>query len=354
MQVMRKNFSERNPVLLGVIGTAALVLVLLLSLSYKSLPFFDSGRSYTAIFTESGGLSSGDDVEVAGMSVGTVSSVGLDHARVRVQFKVTDDGVHLGALTQAAITTETVLGKRGLKLTSAGPGTLAEGATIPTSRTIAPYDLTDALSGLTTTESQIDTASMAKALETITNTLHDTPAPLAATVRSVSRISSTIASRDSEISGLLAASDNVSSILARRNVQITTLLSDGTKLLAVINARRRAVASLLVEASRLAQQLRGVVADNRTSLGPALAKLTAVVDLLNRNKTNLDEILDRAGPFAGSLGESVSSGPFFQAYVQNLTRPVDLVGLDTSPLEGIPVPRLPGLPGVGSTPKSGG
>ena len=57
-----------------------------------------------------------------------------------------------------------------------------------------------------------------------------------------------------------------------------------------------------------------------------------MVRLLNRNKRNIQIVLDRAGPFAGSLGESVSSGPFFQAYVQNLTRPVDLVGLDTSPL----------------------
>ena len=202
-------------------------------------------------------------------------------------------------------------------------------------RTIPPYDLTDALSGLTTTSSAIDTASVAKALRTITTTFRHTPAAVGATVRSVSRISTTIASRDNEIHSLLGASNNVSMILARRNAEITTLLDDGSNLFAVINARRQAVTSLLGAATRLAQQLKGLVADNRATLGPALTQLNQVVALLNRNKDNIETILDRAGPFAGSLGESVSSGPFFQSYVQNLTRPVDLTGLDLSPLQGL-------------------
>ncbi len=121
-----------------------------------------------------------------------------------------------------------MLGKRGLKLESAGPGTLAENSTIPVTRTIAPYDLTDALSGLTTTSAAIDTGSVAKALRTITTTFRHTPAAVRATVRSVSRISTTIASRDNEIHSLLGASNNVSMILARRDAEITTLLDDGS------------------------------------------------------------------------------------------------------------------------------
>ena len=331
MQVRpRRAFSERNPVTIGVVVSAALVIGLLLALDIKHLPFLNGGRDFHAIFSESGGIESGDDVVISGLTVGTVSSVHLDHARVRIDFRVTDDGVRLGRRTAASITTETVLGKRGLKLVSAGPGALPEGATIPLARTTAPYDLTDALAGLTTTTSAIDTAAFANALRTITHTFQNTPASLQSTVRNVSRISATLASRDDELGTLLAASNNVSGILAQRDAQITTLLTDGAGLLGELDARRRTVSDLLVAATRLARQLDGLVADNEKTLGPALHELNQVVTLLNKNKKNVDDILDRAGPFAGSLGEAVSSGPFFQAYVQNLTRPLELSGLGGS------------------------
>jgi phospholipid/cholesterol/gamma-HCH transport system substrate-binding protein len=329
---LRKRFSERNPVIIGLIGSSILVGSVFVALNVDSLPFLNDGRAYSALFSESGGLESGDDVRVAGLKVGAVSSVQLDHGRVKVDFSVTDDNVKLGSRTSAAITTLTLLGKRGLKLSSAGPGNLRESSTIPLSRTTPPYDLNDALSGLTTTTAAIDTASFAKALRTISATFQNTPAAVRSTVRNVSRISTTIASRDDEIHSLLGAANNVSGVLAQRNVQITTLLGDGTKLLAMLNARRVAINTLLVGASKLARQLEGLVDDNRRTLGPAMHKLDSVVKVLNSEKKNIDIVLDRAGPFAGSLGESVSSGPFFQAYVQNLTRAADLEGLDTSPL----------------------
>lgn len=332
IRLLHKSFAERNSVVIGILGSAVLVLALLLSLTFQNLPFFNNGTGYTAMFTESGGLQSGDDVIVSGMVVGKVGGVSLDNGHVRIDFTVTDSNVHLGNETTAMISTETVLGKRGLRLTPNGSGVLPAGGTIPLTRTEPPYDLTDALSGLTSTTAAIQTDTLARALRMITGTFRNTPAAVRATVRNVSKVASTIASRNSEISDLLDASNTVTGVLAQRNREITTLLGDGAQLFAVINARRSAVQALLLQTVQLAQQLRGLVGDNRATLGPALRALAHVTDLLDRNKQNIDTILDRAGPFAGSLGESVSSGPFFQAYVQNLTRPVDLIGLDTSPL----------------------
>lgn len=324
---MSKSFAERNPRILGLLGTVILAVVLFAALSLQHIPFVDSGTGYSALFSESGGLESGADVVLSGVTVGSVSSVRLDHGRVRVDFEITDGDVRLGSTTTASITTQTVLGKRGLKLVSSGAGPLRANSTIPRSRTVAPYDLTQALAGLTTTSAAIDTASFAKALRTITATFQNTPKALRSTATSVSRISTTIASRDQQLHTLLSAADNVTGILAQRNTQISTLLADGTTLLTAVNARRGAIESLLLQVTRLARQLDGLVSDNKASLGPALNELDRVVTLLNKNKQNIQTILDRAGPFAGSLGEAVSSGPFFQAYVQNLTRPLELSGL---------------------------
>ena len=43
------------------------------------------------------------------------------------------------------------------------------------------------------------------------------------------------------------------------------------------------------------------------------------------NKKNLQQTLDGLANYSVELGEAVSSGPFFDAYVQNLTSPASLV-----------------------------
>lgn len=326
MSIFRKSFAERSPFLIGLVTSVLVIVVMVLALDVKHLPFSSSGRHYSAIFTETGGLAGGDNVEVAGLAVGSVSSVSLHGDRVRVSFSITDDAVRLGRLTTARISTLTLLGQRGLTLTSVGSGSLNDGATIPDTRTTAPYDLTNALSDLTTNTAAIDTASFAQALRTITATLDKTPDSVRTTVRAVSTISNTIAARDAQISSLFAAANNVSSILDSRTAQITKLLGDGTELLAVVNARRETITTLLTRATSLAAELKGLVKDNKADFGPALSELDKAISLLNQNKTYLDQTLDLAGPFAGSLGESVSSGPFFQSYVQNLLRPLELTG----------------------------
>jgi len=68
----------------------------------------------------------------------------------------------------------------------------------------------------------------------------------------------------------------------------------------------------------VANQLTGLVKDNETQLAPTLARLNSVLDVLQKNKDNLRDGIDGLVKFQATLGEAVSSGPFFNAYVQNL------------------------------------
>ena len=330
---IRKRFSERNPVIIGIIGSSVLVGSVLLALNVDSLPFINDGRGYSAMFAESGGLESGDDVRVAGMKVGAVSSVELDHGRVKVDFSVTDDNVKLGSRTTASITTLTLLGKRGLKLVTAGPGNLRESSTIPLSRTTPPYDLNDALSGLTTTTAAIDTASFARRCARSRRRSRTHPPPCAAPCATSAASRTTIASRDDEIHSLLAASNNVSGVLAQRNVQITTLLSDGTKVLAMLNARRQAITSLLVGASPLVPPARRAGRRQpphaRAGAAPSSTRWSRRSTARRRTSTSSSTAPGRSpGRWASRCPAVRSSRPT----CRTSRGPADLEGLDTSPL----------------------
>lgn len=67
-----KTYSERNPLRIGAIGLGITVALMLISLNYDTLPFFNTGKTYSAYFAEAGGLAPGNAVQVSGFRVGHI------------------------------------------------------------------------------------------------------------------------------------------------------------------------------------------------------------------------------------------------------------------------------------------
>jgi phospholipid/cholesterol/gamma-HCH transport system substrate-binding protein len=310
-------FSERNKTVIGVSGIAVIVVVLAVALNsgaiYRSL----TSHGYRAAFPEAGGLLVGDEVRIGGLTVGKVGSIDLEGDHVAVSFSVESDA-RLGALTSAAIKTQTPLGRKFLQVEPVGDGVLEPGSEIPLARTNSPYDIAQALSDLTTTTGQIDTGKLAESLDTVATTFSDTPPALRAALTGVRQLSQTIASRDDALRRLLAGGNSLSGVLAERSGQITTLIGDGNLLLDELYRRRDAIHVLLANTTMVVTQLRGVVNDNQAQIGPALAELEKTLDLLNSNDRNIAAAIHGVGRYARTLGEAVGSGPFFYAYIANL------------------------------------
>ena len=100
------------------------------------------------MFSEAGGLATGNAVTVSGIKVGTVSDVSLHNGDALVTFTM-KGSVPLGTDTSAHIRTGTLLGERVLTLESSGSGTMHPLDVIPLSRTSSPYSLTQAVSDFT-------------------------------------------------------------------------------------------------------------------------------------------------------------------------------------------------------------
>lgn len=317
MPVLRRNFSEMNPVSVGVAG--ALAVLLLMAVALKSGPIIQhfTTTTYHADFSDTGGLATGDSVEVSGVTMGTVKSVALGGDHAEVTFSVRH-GADLAGDTGATISSATVLGTKQLALTSQGTGTLAPGATIPLSRTSSPYDLSRVLATLTTKASAVNAAQAARAFDTIAATLKNTPPDLRAALAGVHGLSQTISSRDAALTRLLSVAHKVTGVLATRTQQVRSLITDGDELLATLQARRAEIRELLGNLTLAADQLKGLADDNRRQLGPALAQLQRVLNLLNDNADNLTATIDGLQRYASSLGEAVGSGPWFYAYVADI------------------------------------
>ncbi|MDT4936790.1 MAG: phospholipid/cholesterol/gamma-HCH transport system substrate-binding protein [Pseudonocardiales bacterium] len=311
-----KPFSARNPVTIGAVGLVIIGVLLWAAFNASKLPIIGGGTTYTAFFTEDAGLRSNDDVRVAGVKVGTVSSASLDGNKVKVKFKVKN--AFIGDQSTIAIKLKTLLGAKYLGIDSIGSKKQDSKTPIGLDRTTSPFDIYPAFTGLTQTIDKIDTNKLSQAFGVLATAFTNTPATVKPVLTGLSRLSNTIASRDQALRTLLSQANVVTKTLADRSGNLQQLLQDGSLLLDELNNRRDAIHSLLVNTSTLATQLEGLVADNQKTIGPMLDNLHGVLQLLQDNQDSLDRSLQMLAPFYRVFSSALGSGRWFDNYICNL------------------------------------
>lgn len=326
---MTRARSDHAVLRLGAITLVVLLVVMAASFNLQKFPGF-RGQSYEAEFSDASGLRVGQMVQIAGQKVGRVNELRLESDRVVVEFDA-EPGVEFGSRTSASVEVLNLLGEKYLELQPAGDDTMKAGGRIPMARTDSAYDIVGVLSDLTETTEGIDSAQLGKALDLLAQTLSGSSQEIRSTFRGVSRLSRAIASRDEELRTLLGNAEDVSGLLAERRTDLVGLMDTSSQVFETVQQRSRDIHTLLVNTRALAEQLEGLVADNRRDLAPALAQLRGVTKMLKAERRNLQKTAAAMGPYTDILVNILGTGPWFDAYLANL------VGLGTG--EFVPGPR---------------
>lgn len=304
----------------GFIGAVLIALVIAVGLSPERLVAWATTVHYQALFSEAGGLATGNKVLVSGVKVGTVSDVSLRDGDALVTFGV-NAKVRLGSQTTAHIRTGTLLGARVLTLEPAGTGTLRPRDVIPVSRTSSPYSLSEAVSDLTTNVAATNTDTLNQSLNALSATIDQIAPQLGPTFEGLTRVARAINSRGETLDALLKSAANVTGILSARSQEVNALILDGSVLLDVLVKRRDAISELLANVSAVSKQLSGLVADNEKELEPTLDRLNSVAAMLEKNRDNLAQALPGLKKYEFTSGEAVANGFYYNAYVPNLAMP---------------------------------
>ncbi|SDZ07199.1 phospholipid/cholesterol/gamma-HCH transport system substrate-binding protein [Amycolatopsis xylanica] len=340
-----KPLKQRNQAAVGGVTLVLLTLVVIATYFSDRIPLFGNGTTYAAYFAESAGLAPENEVEVAGVKVGQVTSVSLAGKKVLVKFRVKDTRV--GDTSTASIEIKTLLGEKYLALRSSGAGNQDPNVAIPVQRTRTPFELQDAFKQLSSTVGDINTQQLADSFNVLSDSLKDSPQHMKDALTGLSSLSKTVSSRDQQLKQLLANTSGVSKTLADRNAQLQRIISDGDLLLAELQSRKDAISALLKGTQQLSAQLSGLVADNRQQLKPTLEKLGKVTDVLQRNQDNLAHSLALMAPFARVGANATGNGRWFEGYLCGLLPPtITALGLHINP-EGCTPPIAAPNQGVG-------
>ncbi|MDT4938009.1 MAG: phospholipid/cholesterol/gamma-HCH transport system substrate-binding protein [Pseudonocardiales bacterium] len=326
---------ERDQATVAVVGTIVIALVVLMAMNLNRVPFLHPKSQYVAQFASADGLRSGSDVRVAGITVGSVTSVRVDGGRVEVRFTVRK-GLRLGDRSAASIEIATVLGQLFLQVTSAGSGTLRPGDTIPLARTSVPYTLLDALGTLGSNTAKTNLPQLQTAFDQLAATLQGVrPKDVHAILSGFATLAGTVASRQDEIANLLDQARRITSTLNDHADDFIALVADGDAVLQLLERRRDTIAGLLTDTASLGHQIATLVRRNGADLAPLLGNLNTVTAVLAKDQEQLSAAVTTLGAFSKNIANATGSGPWLDLLTPVLFEPDNvIVSCGTQPEPG--------------------
>ncbi len=272
----RRALESYNKTWLGSIAVAVVAAVIgsmlvvhLLGLGY---------RRYTAEFLQAASLRTGNPITVAGIPVGTITSMKLAGDHVEAGLKIRDDVV-LGRDSKAAIKVATILGSRYLALEPGGPGSLPSG-TFDLAHTEVPYDLQAALKDATTTFEQVDSDRFAQSLSLLGKQLEQMPTVVPQAMANIDSLSSIIGQRRAQLGQLLRSTEQVTNTLRRQQASIGSLVNQGQDLLGQFVARRAVFHAMMQSLTSLVDILGKILVNDRSHVDALIKDTRDMTDLL--------------------------------------------------------------------------
>ncbi len=233
---------------------------------------FEPQQSYTALFTNVGGLKGGDFVRIAGVEVGKVKGIRIERdATVRVDFKI-DDSVMLTESSRAVIRYDNLYGDRYLVLEEGtGDGkVLKPGATIPLSHTAPALDLDTLIGGFRPLFQALNPDQV--------NALS-------------SQLIQAFQGQGDTIGSLLSHTAALANNLADRDELIGQVIDNLNTVLGTFDENNRQFGESVDEISSLTQTLAGRKDDITNAVAYANAASGSIADLLERSRPALKKIV---------------------------------------------------------------
>jgi phospholipid/cholesterol/gamma-HCH transport system substrate-binding protein len=280
-----------------VVGFGLLVLVAVATVWYVVRGPAD--RHVTAHFTQSVGVYSGTEVRILGVRVGRVDDVHPQGTEVEVRMSL-DGGVSVPAGARAVVVAPSVVSDRYVQLTPAytGGAKLADGATIPASRTATPVELDELYHSINRLAASLGpdganaSGALSDLLDTSAQNLDGNGRALGNLIRDLGGATRTLSNSDEDFFATVDNLQKFTSMLAANDHRVVTAEQQLASVSAFLAEDRRDLGAALRELAAALDAVRGFIADNRAAIKSNVDKLATITQLLVEQRASLAEALD--------------------------------------------------------------
>jgi phospholipid/cholesterol/gamma-HCH transport system substrate-binding protein len=288
---------------LGIFSLVLLLFTAMLIVVFGQMRF-DRTTGYSAIFSNTSGLRSGQFVRASGVEVGKVSKIELidGGSKVRVDFNV-DRSLQLFDGTTASVRYLNLIGDRYLELKRGDSDKrMPAGGTIPLERTQPALDLDALIGGFRPVFRALDP-------DKVNNILDQTAS-----------LTSALADRDQAIGEVIKNLNTVLDTTVKHQQQFDETLQNFEKLITGLKGREDPIASSVANISDAAGTIGDLLADNRPLLQSTVTYLEGVQQPLVDQKDQLNDILIRLPTAFNIIGRAGGIyGDFFNFYACDIS-----------------------------------
>jgi phospholipid/cholesterol/gamma-HCH transport system substrate-binding protein len=325
-----KAVTERNPKVVGLIAIVVMA-VFILGILLLNRSFFSSGYTVSARFPSAAGIAKGTDVMVAGVNVGSVSSVHVQGNAVDAQLSISRS-VQLPHVTTAAVEVETLLGVVDVTLDPVSgwadplkPGALITNTSVPTEF----YQLQNTAHALLSKTNARALNSLVTSLDAITK---DKQTQVAQIISGLNALTTTVDHRSGQVSQLIDSANTLSSSLAGRDQQLLSVINNLNTVSTGLAAHNQDLANLITNVDSMAGQTNSLVSQDSPQLNALLQSLHADLTVLGQHQDDLAEGVSYLGGALKGFQSIAYSGstqvPWGNIYVNpaSLTNTFSVIG----------------------------
>lgn len=325
MKLDTESFSALIKLMVFCALTGMATIVLALTLSNGG---FGSKDEYKAVFTDVTGVAKGDDVRIAGVSIGAVNKVEIVHKdKALVTFSI-DPDVQLTQNTTATLRFRNLVGQRYMSLAQGPDGSTAAlkpGSTIPLSRTQEALDLNVLLNGFKPVFEALNPEDTNKLAFEIVQTFQGEAGNVQSLLARVSSLTNTLAGRDRLIGQTITNLSEVLDMLGDRDVQLRSTIKTLRQFVGGLKQDRHAILNSLDSVSNLTEQTADLLVEGRPLIRDDIKQLRRLTKNLSESDTlnKMEDSIQVMPIKMNKIGHFVESGSIFNQYLCVLTLKVD-------------------------------
>ena len=292
-------------------------------------------RTATAVFSDVGDLSTGAQVQMADVPVGSVRSIALDGNQAKVTLAF-DNGVRIPADVSAAINRTTILGDQFVQLnvpksqTGAGAASapqLADGARI--GHTSLVPDVEQFVAAGSQVFGAISTTELEQIIEAGGEGFTGQEASLKAFLSDLATVTNGYAQHTSDITQAVNGLNSLTATLAPSSGATATALSNLSQTVAILAKNSSQFETLLQSLDDVSTQGRSILENYYPQIVTQLQTLQAVSSQLSQHQADLAGLLAQIPAADNALPQAVRNG-YVQLYENIIVCGIPGLGEDSS------------------------
>jgi phospholipid/cholesterol/gamma-HCH transport system substrate-binding protein len=303
-----------------IVGVSVFTVVMLLVAAGLVVVFgqfrFGSGSTYHATFSEASRLKSGQDVRIAGVTVGAVKAVALNPDNtVDIEFDV-DKRYQLYTSTRAVVRYQNLVGDRYLEITS-GPGELRKlpaGATIAKDNTQPALDLDALLGGLRPVLKGLDGDKVNEVSNAVIELLQGQGGALSNMLASTSSFTQSLAARDQLIGDVINNLNTVLGTVDEKGEQFDASVDQLQQLVTGLAENRDPVAGAIPPLASATNDITELLETSRRPVQGVIENIRPLAQRFDERKADVNKVIEPLAENYLRLNALGAYGSFFNIY----------------------------------------